>query len=303
MKKLVLAGLIATTFIACKKSDTSNFIEKLNAKDSLLTEAKEDINSIDSQVATVTDSLSLPQLVKEKEKIGQVFDDHKKALDSLTTKINGFKNEIDKEKINRSIDSVKALVKKTSINKGKESITKIIYKEKKPTEQPKPTEPNLIKTGQIELNVDHLAIAKDQIKNELEKFDSSIKTENLLSNEEGKTYYIKAKVPLQKFDYLVEALTQNIGKVKLKNLEINGSNYNHNNLCNLEITLYQNPGATVTKKNGNFGQQSWSAIAAGGGAVGSIILFLLPLWPFFLIAGIGFYFYKKKQKQDTPIQK
>lgn len=130
MTKLVLAGLIATTFIACKKSEISNSIEKLNTADSLLTEAKEHINTIDSQVATITDSLSLPQFVKEKEKIGQVFDDHKKALDSLATKINDFKNDIDKEKLNRSIDSVKALVKKTSINKGKESITKIIYKEK-----------------------------------------------------------------------------------------------------------------------------------------------------------------------------
>lgn len=303
MKKLVLVGLIATTFLACKKSEISNSIEKLNTADSLLTEAKEHINTIDSQVATITDSLSLPQLVKEKEKIGQVFDDQKKALDSLTTKINNFKNDIDKEKLNRSIDSVKALVKKTSINKGKESITKIIYKEKKKTEQPKPTEPNLIKSGQIELNVDNLAIAKDQIKNELEKFDSRIKTENLSSNDELQTYYITAKVPLQKFDYLVESLTQNIGKVKLKNLEVSGSNYNHNNLCNLEITLYQNPGAAVTKTDDNFGQQSWNAIAAGGGAIGSIFLFLLPFWPVFLIAGIGFYFYKKKQKQDAPIEK
>lgn len=303
MKKLALVGIIATTLIACNKSEISNSIDKLNTADSLVTEAKEHINTIDSSAKSITDSISIPQLIKEKEKIGKVFDNHKKTLDSLNSKINDFKNEIDKEKISKSIDSVKALVKKTTTNKGKDAITKIIYKEKPTVTQTKSVEPSLVKSGQIELNVENLAVAKDQIKNELEKFDSSIKTENLSSNDEVQTYYITAKVPLQKFDYLMESLTQNIGKVRLKNIDVIGNRYEDNTLCKLEITLYQNQEIVTNTKNENFGQKSINAIASGGGALGSVLLFFLPFWPVFLIAGVGFYFYKKKQRKDTTTEK
>lgn len=302
MKKLVLASLLATTIIACKKSDIADAANKINTADSLITEAQQHINTIDS-VAKNMDSASLPQLIKEKEKIGHVFDDHKKSLDSLTAKISDFKNEIDKEKVQKSIDSIKTLVKKEPIKKAKETITKIIYKDKKTEEKPENTkqyqEPNLIKSGQIELNVENLALAKDQIKEELQKFDADVKTENLSSNDESQTYYMTAKVPLQKFDYLVQSLSENIGKVKTKNLEVTGNRYNDNTLCNLEITLYQNPGLATTTKPENFSEKTWSAIASGGGALGNIFLFLLPFWPIFLIAGIGFYFYKKKEQKAS----
>lgn len=300
MKKLILVSIIATSLIGCKKNEIADAANTIQKADSLLTEAKEHINTIDSAANSImADSVSIPQLISEKEKIGQIFDDHKKSLDSLTVKINGFKNDIDKEKIQKSIDSIKALVKKVPVNRTKETVTKIIYKDKKPTEQAKPVEPKLIKNGQIELNVENLALAKDQIKNELEKFDASIKTENLSGNEEYQTYYITVKVPLQKFDYLIESLTQNIGNVKSKNMEVIGSHHNDNTICNLEITLYQNPGMTTAKKPETFTEKSWNAIASGGGALGNIFLFLLPFWPVFLIAGIGFYFFKKKQKQNN----
>jgi hypothetical protein len=45
-----------------------------------------------------------------------------------------------------------------------------------------------------------------------------------------------------------------------------------------------------------FGEKSLAAVSSGWSVITSIFLFILPLWPLFLIAGIGYYFYKKRVK-------
>ena len=159
----------------------------------------------------------------------------------------------------------------------------------------------MMKKGYVEINVDDIATGKYLVQQQVRKYDGIIKTENLVSNDEFQTYYITAKVPLQKFDYLVEELAD-LGSVKNKNVEIVGNDYNQNKMCDIEITLYGNKlHPTVDEKDKSFGSKSLDAVSSGWNVIGSILLFLLPFWPVFLIGGIGYYFYKKKNnKTQNP---
>lgn len=149
--------------------------------------------------------------------------------------------------------------------------------------------------------MDDIATGKYSIQDQIRKYDGIVKTENLISNDELQTYYITAKVPLQKFDYLVEELAD-LGTVKNKNVEIVGNDYNQNKMCDIEITLYGNKfHPAENEKDKSFGSKSIDAVSSGWHVIGNILLFLLPLWPVFLIAGIGYYFYKKKNaKTQNP---
>ncbi|MPT32692.1 MAG: hypothetical protein E2600_13725 [Chryseobacterium sp.] len=123
-----------------------------------------------------------------------------------------------------------------------------------------------------------------------------------MSNDEFQTFYVTAKVPFEKFDYLVEDL-QNVGIIRNKNFEVKGDTYSPNKLGNMEITLYDNHlKPQENEKDKTFGEKSADAISSGWNVIGNILLFLLPFWPVFLIAGIGYYFYKKKHqyKKHNP---
>jgi len=88
--------------------------------------------------------------------------------------------------------------------------------------------------------------------------------------------------------------------IRNKNIEVKGENYNPNRLGNLEITLYDNHlKPQENEKDKTFGEKSADAISSGWNVIGNILLFLLPFWPVFLIAGIGYYFYKKKNQDKN----
>lgn len=284
----------------CKKSDLQEANNAISNTDSLIDNASESVAKFDSEANKIVDSLNVKakDLIQSKEDIENAFDKSKKKIDSISKNVEKFKKDIEEKKISSNIDSIKNQIKK-EIPKQVKTVTKVIYKEKPVKQEPIVPVNQMVKNGSVELNVDDISYAKESVKAILQKYDGIIKTENLVSNDEFQTFYLTAKVPLNKFDYLIEDLAQ-IGTVRNKNLEVIGNQYNERKLCNLELTLYENKlkENDTTDDNKNFGQKSADAISSGWKVIDDILLFILPFWPIFLIAGIGYYFYKKKSDKN-----
>lgn len=296
MKKLILTVFVLTTLTMCNKAEIQSANETISNADSLIDKASENAENFDSTANTIVDSVNLKakDLIKNKEEIEKAFDDSKQKIDSISKDVEKFKKEIDEKKISSNLDSIKNSIKKEIPKPVTKTVNKIVYRDK-----PKPA--SIMKKGYVEINVDDIATGKYLVQEQVRKYDGIIKTENLISNDEFQTYYITAKVPLQKFDYLVEELAD-LGTVKNKNVEIVGNDYNQNRMCDIEITLYGNKlHPAEDDKDKSFGSKSIDAVSSGWDVIGSILLFLLPFWPVFLIAGIGYYFYKKKNNKDQNI--
>ncbi len=301
MRKLILTAVILNTFTMCKKADLQEANKTIKSADSLIDKVSESVENLDPKGNAVLDSVNMKakDLIKNKEEIEKAFENSKKKIDSISENVEKFKKKIEDKKIISNIDSIKNSIKKEISKPVTKTIYKIVYRDK-PKQDPSPKTVSMLKKGIIDINVDDIANGKYLVQDKIRKYDGVIKTENLITNDEFQTYYITAKVPLQKFDYLMEELTD-LGTVKNKNVAIVGNDYNQNKMCDIEIRLYGNKlHSTENKKNKSFGSKSLHAISSGWNVIGSILLFLLPFWPVLLIAGIGYYFYKKNDKKQNP---
>lgn len=289
MKKLLLTAVILSTLTMCKKADLQEANNTIKNADSLIDNASESLENLDSDAKATLDSVNLKakDLLKNKEEIEKAFENSKSKIDSISENVEKFKKDIEEKKI----DSIKNQIKK-EIPKPK-AVTKVIYKDKPVKKEPVAPVNAMVKNGSIELNVDDIVLAKQSVRDIIRKYDGIINTENLVSNDEFQTLYLTTKVPYDKFDYLVEDLSM-LGNIHNKNLEVKGDSYNPNKLCSLEITLYDNYLKAKESENQSFGEKSANAISSGWKVIGDILLFLLPFWPVFLIGGIGYYLYKKK---------
>ena len=290
---------VLSTLTMCKKADLEQANNTIASADSLFDKASESVEKFDSTANSIVDSVNLKakDLIKNKEEIEKAFENSKSKIDSIGENVEKFKKEIEEKKISSNIDSIKNSIKKEIPKSVTKTVNKIVYRDK-PTQNPEPKPASMMKKGYVEINVDDIATGKYLVQQQVRKYDGIIKTENLVSNDEFQTYYITAKVPLQKFDYLVEELAD-LGTVKNKNFEIVGNDYNQNKMCDIEITLYGNKlHPTENENDKSFGSKSLDAISSGWNVIGSILLFLLPFWPVFLIGAILYYFYKKKNNKN-----
>ncbi|MNK34740.1 hypothetical protein D3C87_532520 [compost metagenome] len=290
---------VLSTLTMCKKADLEQANNTIASADSLADNVSESVEKFDSTANTIVDSVNLKakDLIKNKEEIEKAFENSKNKIDSISKDVEKFKKEIDEKKISSNIDSIKNSIKKQIPKPVTKTVNKIVYRDK-PKQDSSPKPASIMKKGYVEINVDDIATGKYLVQQQVRKYDGIIKTENLVSNDEFQTYYITAKVPLQKFDYLVEELAD-LGSVKNKNVEIVGNDYNQNKMCDIEITLYGNKlHPTENQNDKSFGSKSLDAVSSGWNVIGRILLFLLPFWPVFLIGGIAYYFYKKKNKKD-----
>jgi len=299
MKKLILTAVILSTLTMCKKAELEQANNTIANADSLIDKASESVEKFDSTANTIVDSVNLKakDLIKNKEEIEKAFEKSKSKIDSISENVEKFKKDIEDKKNSSNLDSIKNSIKKEIPKPVNKTVNKIVYRDK-PKQDASPKPASILKKGYVEINVDDIATGKYLVQEQVRKYDGIIKTENLISNDEFQTYYITAKVPLQKFDYLVEELAD-LGTVKNKNVEIVGNDYNQNRMCDIEITLYGNKlHPAEDDKDKSFGSKSIDAVSSGWNVIGSILLFLLPFWPVFLIAGIAYYFYKKKNNND-----
>lgn len=287
----------------CKKGEasTSRLENAISITDSMATNLSDKANTANKDAEAVFDSASIKikDFEKTKNDVTEKIESTSKSIDSLSDKIANMKLEskiIKKDSINKNPEKIVVNVPAPKIIKE----TKIIYKDKpKTNNEDLPISKNKMhKTGILELNVNDAETAKEIVKDQVKKYDGFIKSENIsLNNNDRKIAYLKVKVPIQKFDYLMEDLSQNIGEVENKGIDVSGQDFVNNTMCDVEITLYGTDEAYVVKeKPEGFGAKSFAAVSSGWNVITSIFLFILPLWPLFLIAGIGYYFYKKKNK-------
>ncbi|SHM32172.1 DUF4349 domain-containing protein [Chryseobacterium polytrichastri] len=307
MKKFILLVAVSSTFIMCKKGEAatqSQFEKAVNSADSASAVASETINSVHNSANAALDSanVKIKEFEDTKNGMKDKIEATSKMVDSLSDKITATKLE---SKIEKK-DSLHKKSEKIVVNVPAPKVikeTKIIYKDKPKTENYELNVPKnkMVKTGTLELTVNDAETAKEIVKEEVKKYDGFIRSENISLNNENKIAYLKVKVPIQKFEYLMDELSNNnIGKTENKTIEVSGQDLAQNTLCELNITLYGNKDAYAENENPeSFGGKSLAAISSGWNVITSIFLFILPLWPIFLIAGIGYYFYKKK-KENLP---
>lgn len=307
MKKLIAGIIILNTLVMCQKSEVKQWQDHIKSADSLIGQVQDHIKTIDS-VSVNFDSVSIPHIIKEKEKLEKVFKDSKESMDSLSSNINEFKKTVESKEIQKKIDSVSSKIKSLDdLRKLKEQV-KVVYKDRPQQQQQlqqqqqQPRLDALTKTASLEVNVDNLTEAHQQLKLDLSKFDGQILTENIVSNNELQTMYVTAKVPLSKFDYFVDSISNNLGSIKSKNIEVKGQDYSDNQMCTVQLTLVENQNLLSENKdkpeNQSFSQKAGDAVGSGGKVLGDIVLFLLPFWPLFLIVGVGIFLYRRKFKKD-----
>lgn len=289
----------------CKKGEYANshLENTINNADSTIADVGERINSVNDETEAVFDSASIKikNFEKTKTEAARKIEATAKSIDSLSEKISNMKLESVQERK----DSARKNSEKIVVNVPAPKIikeTKIVYKDKPKNEKPEVAiKDKMTKAGILELNVNDAETAKEIIKEEVKKYDGFVKSENIsLNNNERKIAYLKVKIPIQKFDYLMDELSYNIGEVENKGIEVNGQNIVSNTMCDIEITLYgTSERVLVNDEPKTFGGKSLAAVSSGWNVIASIFLFILPLWPLFLIAGVAYYFYKKKNNKGS----
>lgn len=305
MKKYILLVAISSSFIMCKKGEVSSSAVQdiVSSADSAVANSSSTINDMSNEANAVLDSANIK--IKDFQKTGiavkEQIDETGKHLDSLS-------QALGHTKLNSKIENKDSLDKKEKqvvVNVATPRVikeTKVIYKDREPIKQKETIAATNImrKSGVVELNVEDAEMAKEIVLDQVKKYDGFIKSENTSTNSNDKQIsYLKVKVPIQKFDYLMEDLSNTIGVVENKGIDIFGENYDKNTLCDIEVTLSSVGSAAAIPQDKDFGSQSFAAISSGWKVITSIFLFLLPMWPLYLIAGIGYYFYKKKNVKNT----
>lgn len=311
MKKFILLVALSSTFIMCKKGEAakSQIEDTLHSVDSAASAVTETANDINSTASRVLDSanIKIKDFEDTKGEIQQKIDNTSKMVDSISDKISSIKLE---SKIEKK-DSTEKKAEKIVVNVPAPKVikeTKVVYKDK-PQNDSYELKNKMVKTGILSIKADNAETVKEFVREETIRNNGYVKGEELsyitveAANREfsypensQRVYYMDIKVPIRNFDQLMNDLS-NIGDIETKNIQVSGNNYADNTLCTITMTLTDQSG--YEKEPKNFGEKSLAAISSGWDVITSIFLFLLPLWPLFLIAGIGYYFYKKRSKKTT----
>ncbi|MDN3694081.1 DUF4349 domain-containing protein [Chryseobacterium tructae] len=312
MKKFILLIAISGSFIACKKGGVSQskMEETVNSIDSTASVASDAIDNANKIANQALDSASIriKDIEGAKNEIQDKVERTSKMVDSLSDKIAATKLESKVEKK----DSASKKSEKIVVNVPAPKVikeTKVIYKEKPKNDSYELNMPKdkMVKTGYLVVRADNAETVKQIIKEEAIRNNGYIKSENQSyiesanqRDENQKVYSMDIKVPIQHFDGLMEALNSNIGDIETRDIQVTGRNYTDNTICSININITDKTEAEKTPKT--FGGKSLAAIESGWDVITSIFLFILPLWPIFLIGGIGYYFYKKKKNNNIPNQ-
>ncbi|MDQ0065533.1 DUF4349 domain-containing protein [Chryseobacterium lathyri] len=307
MKKFILLLAVSGTFIMCKKAEAakSKIEDTLHAADSTAAAVNETVNSIGNTADKVLDSANvrIKDFEDAKGEIQQKIENTSKMVDSLTDKIASTKLE---SKIEKK-DSAEKKAEKIVVNVPAPKVikeTKIVYKDK-PQNDLYELKNKMVKTGLLSVKADNAETVKELVKEETEKNNGYVKSEELsyitaeavdrsssYTENSQRVYYMDIKVPIRNFDSLMNDLS-GIGDIETKNIQVSGNNYSENTLCTITVTLTDK--SEYEKEPKTFGEKSLAAVSSGWDVITSVFLFILPLWPLFLIGGIGYYFYKKEK--------
>lgn len=306
MKKFILLAAVSGTFIMCKKAEATQdkINEAIHSADSAATVATETIDHVSKTADKVLDSASIKikDFENTKNDIQQKIEHTSKMVDSLSDKMTNTKLE---SKIEKK-DSVEKKSEKIAVKNPAPKVikeTKIIYKDKPKNDsyELNVAKDKMVKSGYLVIRAENVETVKEIIREEANRNNGYIKSENLSyvesaspHGENQKIYSLDIKVPIQHFDGLMDAINSNVGDIDTKDIQVSGHNYADNAICTINVNISEKAKKETEPKT--FGGKSLAAIESGWDVITSIFLFILPLWPLFLIAGIGYYFYKKKNK-------
>lgn len=309
MKKFILLAAVSGTFMMCKKAEATQdrINEAFHSADSAATVATETIDHVSKTADKALDSASIKikDFENTKNDIQQKIEHTSKMVDSLSDKIAHTKLE---SKIEKK-DSVEKEIEKIAVKNPAPKVikeTKIIYKEKPVNDsyELNMAKNKMVKSGYLAIKAENAETVKEIIREEVSRNNGYIKSENLsyvesayLHGENQKVYSLDIKIPIRHFDDLIDAINNNAGDIDTKDIQVSGQNYADNTICTINVNI-SDQGKTQTEPK-NFSGKSLAAIESGWNVITSIFLFILPLWPLFLIAGIGYYFYKKKNKNTV----
>lgn len=309
MKKIILTFVTVLSIIACEKKEAgfeetvfSNSTDSTSSANTAIydgaTNSAKNDSILDAAVTKDTTVVKIQELKEEKklltEKVAQEMDSA-----TRTTIISEIK--ITQQKIDSVKGKIAATSKKRQIAVPKIiRETKVIYRDA-PT--PKiivaPT-PQITKKGELEIMVDDLDIAQAITKDQIKKYDGVVKSEQISSYQNREFDYLKISVPLDKSDYLIADLENNVGTITSRNIEITGQEIGKNTVCHLEITLFKDSTeAAVAASPKSFGGRTLGAVGSGWNVIQEIFLLMLPFWPVFLIGGGVYYYYKKKRTEEV----
>ena len=311
MKKFILLVAVSGTFIMCKKGEAAatKLEEAVQGADSAVSVASEKIGTINDRANAALDSanVKIREFESAKKEVKDKIENTSKIVDSLSEKISSIKLESEKKDSTEKDQKIIVNVPAPKVIKE----TKIVYKDRPKKENYEVTalKNKMVKSGFISLNVDNAETVKEVIKEEVRKYNGYVKSENFsyivaepvknissYSENDRKNYALDVKIPIRNFDDLMNVLSET-GEVESQNVEVFGNDYSDNAICSVSINIADK--RTADKAPTSFGGKSFAAISSGWDVIASVFLFILPLWPLFLIIGIGYYFYKKRNK-NTP---
>ncbi len=167
----------------------------------------------------------------------------------------------------------------------------------------------VIKSGELQINVENLNDSKALLRQQIRDNNGDIVTEKFSNTEGIMKDFITLKVPLSSFDRLMNEMQNNLGNVKMKSTETEGTDYISDQMCDIQITLIQNekiadlaPISAEEKKSDNFGNESSGAFMKGFDVLKKAFIFLLPFWPVLLIALLVWYFVNRSRKKKITVE-
>lgn len=303
MKKIIVLTAVFSSFVMCKKGEAISNENYANSDSAIATVEKD----------TTKLNIEAPKIEKIKDSIfttkentdGAVSENQMTKNSSTVTEHPDSISVAEKEEKPKTITKNVDRVSKNTQQPINISVTPKIVKETKIIYQNRPQKVDeeakkvnrLRKEGTLSIRVENLEQSNELAKEEILKYDGIIKSENVTGNQIEQNSYLQIKVPIQKFEYLVNELSE-IGIVENKEFTTTGENHIEGTLCNLDLVLKStSEKAIISGKAEGFGGRSFSAISTGWNVIKEIILFLLPFWPIYMIIGILFYFYKGKRNK------
>lgn len=341
MKKFFLSVFVAGALISCSKSEIQQTTDSIKRADSLFTKANEGFKTLDSISKTINDSngiarkVIIPEIEKQKKMIDSTIKSGNYKIDSINKDIEKITKHVKNgTEVAKTLDSANQALKngENAISVLTKTADKIL-KQTKPqtsttnkTSQQNPATQNpqaqqtqqnptivvppviqqdpVTKTAKLEISVKDLSNAKAILQQQIRDSNGDLVTENFTENEGVKKEYLTVKVPLKNFEQLVGSASNSLGDVRMKNTESEGTDYQPNQMCDIEITLVQSElvdnqmANNDTSSNPNsYREKSSGAFMKGFKVLGDGFLMLLPFWPIFLIGGLIWYFVARNKKK------
>lgn len=169
----------------------------------------------------------------------------------------------------------------------------------------------LMRSGKVEIETEDFSAASKLTQELINSYGGEIQYESFGRAEDRNSREIRAEVPSQYFDRFLEELSS-VGLITSKELESRGSGSGPNaTMAQVEIRLIdmgpvaaQSPlesDSTATVESSTYKDKSASAFMKGLDLFKSALLFVLPAWPFLLIAALVWYLvYRFRRRKQVP---